>query len=55
MEKSRRRLRICLFCVILMAIAIGIIYYFYDVRGGEKISEGTLITCVKNWVGKLWQ
>jgi len=55
MEKSRKKIRICLFCVVVMAIVIGITYYFYDVRGATQISQGTLIARVGSWAGSLWR
>lgn len=47
MEEARKKLRIFLFCVVIMAVLVGVIYYFTDVYGSQDISEGTLvrITC----------
>ena len=33
----------CVLGVVLMAILIGFLYYFNDVRGTDQVSEGTLI------------
>jgi len=55
MEKSRRKIRICLFCVVILAIVLGITYYVYDSRAINQISEGTLIARVVGWVGSLWR
>ncbi len=44
MEKSRKRLRVCLFCIVLLAIAVGLIYYFSDVRNVNEIEDGVLIS-----------
>mgnify|MGYP004510612813 FL=1 len=33
----------CVFCVVLTAVLIGVIYYYNDVRGTDQVSEGTLI------------
>lgn len=42
MEKGRKRIRICLLVVILVAIIVGGIYY-YSLSGTDVASEGTLI------------
>lgn len=51
MEKERKKVRVCLFCVVLIALAIGLVYYFSDVRPTEVIDTGVLITGVNN----LWR
>ncbi len=51
MEKERKKVRVCLFCVVLIAIAVGLVYYFSDVRKTETIDTGVLITGVNN----LWR
>ncbi len=43
MEEARRKLRICLIFVVSLAVLVGCIYYFNDVKNQEKISEGTLV------------
>ena len=43
MDEARKKLRVCLVCVVAAAILLGLVYYFLDVRGEEKISEGTLV------------
>lgn len=43
MEEARRKLRICLIFVVSLAVLFGCIYYFHDIKGKEKISEGTLV------------
>ncbi len=43
MEDARRRLRVCLICVVAIAVIVGFIYYFNEVRDGGKVSEGTLV------------
>ena len=43
MEETRKRLRACLIFVVTVAVIIGMVYYFHDVKGGTQISEGTLI------------
>ena len=39
MEDARRKIRMCL----TLAVIIGLIYYFHDVRGNHGVNEGTLI------------
>jgi hypothetical protein len=43
MDEARKKLRVCLICVVAAAVIIGCIYYFNDVRSKSDISEGTLI------------
>lgn len=51
MEKERKKVRVCLFCVVLIAVAVGLVYYFSDVRQTETVDAGILIT----GVNRLWQ
>lgn len=44
MEEARKKLRVCLICVVAVAVIVGAVYYFHDIKGGQHISEGTLIT-----------
>ncbi len=47
MDNARRKLRVCLICVVMAAVVIGLIYYFNDMRSRDKINEGTLVeNCV---------
>ena len=32
MEQARKRIRVCLICVVMAAVIVGFIYYFNDVR-----------------------
>ncbi len=43
MDNARRKLRVCLICVVMAAVVIGLIYYFNDMRDHGKINEGTLV------------
>lgn len=43
MDEARKKLRVCLICVVAVAVIIGCIYYFNDVRGKTDVNEGTLI------------
>ena len=49
MEKAKRRVRICLLCVVIIAIFMGILYYYHDLGDTGIQAEGTLIA------GDLWQ
>lgn len=44
MEKTRKRLRILLICLVLAAAVIGICYYYYNVKDVNHTSEGALVT-----------
>ena len=43
MEKARKKIRVCLIFVVTLAVAVGVIYYFRDVRGSEQVTDGTLV------------
>lgn len=43
MEQARKRIRICLICVVMTAVIVGFIYYFNDVSEQSDMSEGTLV------------
>ncbi len=43
MDKGRRGLRICLLCVVLVAIIVGLVYYYHQMEHSQGISEGTLV------------
>ena len=44
MDEARKKLWVCLICVVAAAIIIGFIYYFGDVKSRNHVSEGTLVT-----------
>lgn len=52
-EKARRRIRICLLCVILSAVAVGAVYYLYSMRSEAGMTDGTLIAMIPNSWGRL--
>lgn len=54
MEKARKRIRICLTCIVLAAIGIGLFYY-YEIKGNGTANTGTLISNVEMGIKKLWQ
>lgn len=43
MEKARKRLRICLIAVVLLAVVVGCVYYFGDFGEKSDVTEGTLV------------
>ncbi|MGO5052673.1 hypothetical protein ACTQ6A_09170 [Lachnospiraceae bacterium LCP25S3_G4] len=47
MEHGRKKLRVCLICVVFLAIVVGLFYYYYDVQQSEMTGEGTLV----EWTG----
>lgn len=53
MEEARKKLRACLIFVVTVAVILGVVYYFHDVKGGTQVSDGTLITISEGSV--LWQ
>lgn len=55
MEKGKKRIRICLVCVVLTAVLIGLFYYYYQLQGESDNSQGTLITHIATGIEKLWQ
>lgn len=42
MDEARKKLRVCLICVVAMAFILGCIYYFGSVNT-QDMSAGTLI------------
>ena len=48
MDEARKKLRVCLICVVAAAVIGGVIYYFGDVRNAENVNEGTLVTISEN-------
>ncbi|MEF9940844.1 MAG: hypothetical protein RR799_00870 [Lachnospiraceae bacterium] len=54
MNQSRKKLRICLFCVVLTAVIIGAGYYYLEVQGTKHTGQGTLITHVNTKIGTPW-
>ncbi|TCS81605.1 hypothetical protein [Muricomes intestini] len=43
MEDGKRKIRICLFSIVLAAVVIGILYYYFNGSTPVRNSEGTLI------------
>ena len=48
MARGRRAIRICLLCVVLTALIVGLVYYYHQLEQSRSISEGTLVQ-------NLWQ
>ncbi len=55
MERARRKIRICLLCVIFAAIVVGLLYYYYELQGDMAVDEGTLVSNVYSGIRTLWQ
>lgn len=55
MEKSRKKLWVCLFCVVMLAVAVGLIYYFTDLNNTGGMDDGVLITGMKVGWERLWR
>ncbi len=43
MEKAKRRVRVCLLCVVIIAIIMGILYYYHGMDEEGIQIEGTLV------------
>ena len=55
MKKLRRRVRFCLFFVMLTAVAVGVFYYCSQLEEPSKITEGTLISSLAMELKQLCQ
>lgn len=55
MEKAKKRVRICLICVVMIAVIMGIFYYYHEL-GEEGIkAEGTLVSATHTGCGRICQ
>lgn len=43
MEEARKKLRLCLVLVVTLAVIVGLVYYFGDVKKSRDMSGGTLV------------
>nr|WP_296267192.1 hypothetical protein [uncultured Merdimonas sp.] len=43
MDKARKKIRVCLICVVSAAVIMGFIYFFLSAGDSGSISEGTLV------------
>ena len=48
MEEARKKLRICLFFVVMTAVVLGVIYYASTLRTEDKFTDGTLVKIEKD-------
>lgn len=55
MESARKKLRICLLCVVAAAVIVGLVYYMGEMKKRKSISEGTLISGMNVEMGSLWE
>lgn len=55
MEKSRKKLRVCLFLVVLAAVIIGLVYYFTTTGSTVGVDDGVLITGTGIRWDRLWR
>lgn len=55
MEKAKRKVRICLICVVMIAIIVGIFYYYNELGNDSLHGEGTLIRSIHSGWDKLWR
>ena len=55
MEKAKRRVRICLLFVVVLAIVVGILYYYHDLGEPEIQAEGTLVSDMKTGWKYIWE
>ena len=44
MEKAKKRVRICLLCVVMIAVIMGILYYYHGLNEEGIQAEGTLVS-----------
>ena len=44
MEKAKRRVRVCLLCVVILAAIMGILYYYHSLGEEQIQAEGTLVS-----------
>lgn len=43
MDEARRKIRICLLFIVMIAALMGAVYYMNDAKGGNNMEEGTLV------------
>ena len=55
MEEGRRKIRICLLCVVMAAVLAGLIYYFSETYQIQNISDGTLVYNGIDFEEERWQ
>lgn len=55
MQEGRKRVRICLICIVFLAVVAGMFYYYYEMQTEITGEEGTLISQVEMGFSRLWQ
>lgn len=55
MEEARKRLRVCLLCIVAVAVIIGCVYYFNETQEHSDVSEGTLVKVQMESGDVMWQ
>lgn len=55
MEHARKKIWVCLLCVVAAAVLVGVCYYFTEVRQTEVSGEGTLVRLERSEKGSRWQ
>lgn len=55
MKNGKRNIRICLMCMIFLAVAAGLLYYCYTLQKKNSEMQGTLITHVMTGPAALWK
>ena len=48
MEKAKRRVRVCLICVVMIAVIMGIFYYYHELNKEGIQAEGTLVSTISS-------
>lgn len=43
MEEARKKIRLCLLIVVIVAVCVGVIYYFQEVKEKHETSDGVLV------------
>ena len=43
MEKAKRRVRVCLICAVMLAVIVGIVYYYNEMGDEASQDGGTLV------------
>lgn len=55
MDNARKKIWVCLLCVVAAAVIVGVCYYFTDVRQPELSGEGTLVRLERSEKDSRWQ
>ena len=54
-DEARKKLKICLICVVSAAVLMGCIYYFLSAGEGGTVNEGTLVCQELEETCWIWQ